>query len=157
VLSALIPDDPGAAALAGFGGKAVSGGERTAAGAEAAPQADFLILSKNKPPVPEFFPPDTIGLYSPWLGELEEGSYYYRNEWETIDHFLLSSGFFDGRDWEFGECEVVNSPPFINSQGHPNSYNPRTGAGLSDHLPLILTLRFTGLGASGGMKPLRRE
>jgi hypothetical protein len=80
---------------------------------------------------------------------LREGSYYYRDEWETIDHFLLSSGFFDGLGWEFGECEVVNTPPFTNARGYPNAYTPRTGAGLSDHLPLMLSLRFAGSEAAG--------
>ena len=138
VTGALIPDDPEAAEVAGFGGTPAS-----------AAQADFLILSNKKPPVPEFFPPDAVGLYSPWMEVLGEGSYYYRDEWETIDHFLLSSGFFDGSGWEFDECGIAESPPFVNARGHPNAYNPRTGAGLSDHLPLILTLRFTGSGASG--------
>ncbi|MDR2160065.1 MAG: endonuclease/exonuclease/phosphatase family protein [Treponema sp.] len=136
-LTALVPDDPEAAGMAGFG--------RTAA-----VQADFLILSKKRPPALEFFSPDSIGLYSPWMEELGEGSYYYRDEWETIDHFLLSSGFFDESGWEFGECRIPASPPFINARGYPNAYNPRTGAGLSDHLPLILTLRFTGSTAAGG-------
>jgi endonuclease/exonuclease/phosphatase family metal-dependent hydrolase len=136
VLSALIPDDPEAAEMAGFGGTA-------------AVQTDFLILSKKRPPVSEFFPPDSISLYSPWMEELGEGSYYYRDEWETIDHFLLSSGFFDGSEWEFGECKIAALSPFVNVRGCPNTYNPRTGAGLSDHLPLILTLRFTGLVAAG--------
>ncbi|MDR1618974.1 MAG: endonuclease/exonuclease/phosphatase family protein [Treponema sp.] len=138
VTGALIPDDPEAAEATGFGKTPTS----TA-------QADFLILSGRKPPVPEFFPPDATGLYSPWTEALGEGSYYYRDEWETIDHFLLSSGFFDGSEWEFDGCRVAESPPFVNARGHPNAYNPQTGAGLSDHLPLILTLRFIETGAPG--------
>jgi endonuclease/exonuclease/phosphatase family metal-dependent hydrolase len=134
--TALVPDDPAAAETA------ESGGTET-------PPAGFLILSKNRPPVPEFFPPDSIGFYSPWMEALREGSYRYRDEWETIDHFLLSSGFFDGSGWEFGACEVVDTPPFTDSQGYPRAYNPRTGAGLSDHLPLMLSLRFTGPEAAG--------
>jgi hypothetical protein len=132
----LIPDDPGAAKMMESNGTK-------------APLAGFLILSKNRPPVPEFFPPDSIGLYSPWMEALREGSYRYRNEWKTIDHFLLSSGFFDGSGWEFDTCEVVNTPPFTNSQGYPDAYSPRTGAGLSDHLPLMLSLCFTGSGTAG--------
>jgi endonuclease/exonuclease/phosphatase family metal-dependent hydrolase len=134
VLSALVPDDPEAAAMAELDGVATR-------------QTGFLILSKNKPPVPEFFPSNNTGFYSPWMDGLRDGSYYYQNEWETIDHFLLSSGFFDGLGWEYDECEVINTPPFVNSRGYPNSYNTRTGTGLSDHLPLMLSLCFTGLGA----------
>ncbi|GHU57014.1 hypothetical protein FACS189442_5900 [Spirochaetia bacterium] len=130
-LSALIPDDPQAAKLAGF----VPGGS-------SAQQTDFLVLSKNKPPVSANFGPDAMALYSPWGNELAGGSYYYKKAWETIDHFLLSAALFDRTGWDFKDCTVINVPPFTNSKGFPASYNPRTGMGLSDHLPLRLTLQM---------------
>jgi hypothetical protein len=68
------------------------------------------------------------------------GSYYYKGEWETIDHFLLSEGLFNGRDWNFAGCLVLNRTPFTTSSGIPNAYVPRSGRGLSDHLPLLLYL-----------------
>jgi endonuclease/exonuclease/phosphatase family metal-dependent hydrolase len=134
VVSALLPDDPRAAELAGFrnGAAARDGGSR----------AGYLILSRQKPPSSRYFPPEAAVLYSPWGNELEAGSYRYKNEWETIDHFLLSGPFFDGRDWEFDGCEALRREPFTTAAGFPNSYNPRTGNGLSDHLPLLLTLKF---------------
>jgi endonuclease/exonuclease/phosphatase family metal-dependent hydrolase len=127
-LSALIPDDPRAAELAGV--KDVSR------------QTDFLILSRNKPPASAYFDSEAVVLYSPWGNELADGSYYYKNAWETIDHFLLNRAFFDEKDWDFDDCAVVNVLPFTNSRGFPDAYVPRTGAGLSDHLPLLLTLKI---------------
>ena len=100
---------------------------------------DCLILSGEKPPRTR--QADAPVLYSPWGRELEDGSYYYKNTWETIDHLLLNDAFFDGRDWDFEGCRVLNTAPFINSAGYPDAYIPWTGRGLSDHLPLVLFLR----------------
>jgi hypothetical protein len=107
-------------------------------------QKDFIILSKNKPPETRYFPAGVVALYSPWAAELQDGSYYYKNEWETIDHFLLSPQLFDGKGWEFEHCTVINYPPFVSARGFPVAYNPRTGSGLSDHLPLLLFLKMRG-------------
>jgi endonuclease/exonuclease/phosphatase family metal-dependent hydrolase len=135
VVSALLPDDPMAAELSGF----PPDGEDT----EDLPKAqkDYLIISRQKPPQAKYFAKEAIALYSPWGNELEMGSYNYQDKWETIDHFLLSEGFFDGKGWDFDACEVLDKEPFINTRGIPRAYNPRTGSGISDHLPLVLTLK----------------
>jgi hypothetical protein len=52
---------------------------------------------------------------------------------------LLSAEWFDESGWDFSGCAVLNESPFTSSAGLPVSYNPRTGYGLSDHLPLVLT------------------
>jgi endonuclease/exonuclease/phosphatase family metal-dependent hydrolase len=127
-LSALLPDDPDAADLARF------------AYAGPSQQRDFLALSGEKPPRAAHFDSSMPAFYSPWGQELRNGSYYYRNEWETIDHFLLSDQFFDEKGWDFSSCRVLVQEPFVNAGGIPNAYNPRTGTGLSDHLPLMLVL-----------------
>ena len=123
-LYALLPDDPGVAELA----------TQLPANEHA-----FLVLSSEKPPrsITENIP----ALYSPW-GKLEGGSYYFRGGWETIDHFLLGDGLFDGEGWDYSDSRVLNIEPFITSSGTPNSYIPRSGRGLSDHLPLLLYLQF---------------
>jgi hypothetical protein len=133
-ICALLPDDPKAARHTGL---------HRDGGAEAASvQKDFLVLSGLKPPRPAYFAEGAAALYSPWGRELKEGSYFYSNNWETIDHFLLGSAFFDGLGWEFEDCETLKTEPFVNAQGTPSLYNPRTGGGLSDHLPLRLSLKF---------------
>jgi endonuclease/exonuclease/phosphatase family metal-dependent hydrolase len=128
-ISALLPDDPRSAALAAVDGNGSF-------------QKDFIVISGQKPPAASNFPQGAIAFYSPWGRELENGSYYYRGCWETIDHFLVSGKFFDNEGWEFESCDIINQTPFVNQNGQPVSYNIRTGSGFSDHLPLLLTLKF---------------
>jgi hypothetical protein len=131
-ISALLPDDPGCAELAESYGAKSGNGSQT--------QMDFFIISEDKPPVAHYFPDDVVAFYSPWTRELKNGSYYYKGNWETIDHFLMTSQLFNKTGWEYENCVVIDYPPFTNSGGHPVAYNPKTGKGLSDHLPLLLTL-----------------
>ena len=145
IITALMPDDPRAAEFSGL--DRIDGGSQQSAAVIAEKQKDFLVLVKSKPPAPRYFPSGAITLYSPWYEELKNenedssGSYYYKNDWETIDHFLLSSRFFDGTGWDYENAQILNFPPFANAKGTPAAYNPRTGSGLSDHLPLLLFLK----------------
>jgi len=123
-ICALLPDDPRCAEL--------TGGRQT----------DFIVISGNMPPAPAHFPNETVVLFSPWLSVLENGSYFYKNDWETIDHFLISSQFFDNAGLEYESALIVNFEPFAKSNGTPFSYNARTGSGFSDHFPLLITLRM---------------
>jgi endonuclease/exonuclease/phosphatase family metal-dependent hydrolase len=134
ILSALLPDDPDAAELAGLTGTDFTG-------------PDFLILSGEKPPEAEYFDLRVPAFYSPWGRELQKGSYHYKNEWETIDHFLLTGALFDQTGWDFDTSLLLDRKPFVNDRGIPDAYQPRTGQGLSDHLPLILVLKNHGGGS----------
>jgi endonuclease/exonuclease/phosphatase family metal-dependent hydrolase len=78
--------------------------------------------------------------WTPWGTVLDGGTYYYRENWESIDHFFLSGAFFDGRSWDYGGVKVLKGAPWTGSNGTPQSFNPQTGNGLSDHVPLRLTL-----------------
>jgi len=104
-------------------------------------QKDFFVISGNKPPLPVHFPQETITLFSPWLCDLENGSYFYKHAWETIDHFLISAHFFNDSGWEYEKVIIANFEPFTNASGIPVSYNVKTGLGMSDHLPLLLTIK----------------
>ncbi|MDR3301605.1 MAG: endonuclease/exonuclease/phosphatase family protein [Spirochaetaceae bacterium] len=139
---ALMPDDPEAASLAGYSPVETDNEDETKTQGLVNVQ-DFLILSTEKPPYSSFFAGARGTFYSPWENELKNGSYYYSGVWETIDHFLLNENFFTEDGWHFKNCYVIDCEPFINSKGEPNRYNPRTGSGLSDHLPLLLTLLKT--------------
>ncbi|MDR0557446.1 MAG: endonuclease/exonuclease/phosphatase family protein [Treponema sp.] len=131
VVTALLPDDPDASALAL---------DRVC--------TDFLVISRKKPPEARYFSEGDgwafapAVFYSPWASELSGGSYNYHDAWETIDHFLLNAPLFDGAGWDFDSCTVIDIEPFINAYGYPASYNPGTGNGLSDHVPLFLTLKL---------------
>ena len=145
---ALLPDTKKAAALAG----------KTSNGSRQALQ-DFLVVSRQKPPRTDSFTGTTAVVFSPWLTMEEDshenrnesssqvinqavpqGSYYYKDDWETIDHFLLNAALFSGQGWNYERFRVLAEPPFTNAEGITQAYNPRTGNGLSDHLPIVLIL-----------------
>jgi hypothetical protein len=88
--------------------------------------------------------PDEPLFWTPWDTELDGGSYYYKGKWESIDHFFLSGAFFDGTAWDYGGIKALTGAPWTGTNGFPQSFNPRTGSGLSDHLPLVLTLNLCG-------------
>jgi len=127
IVCALLPDDPYSAILSNV---------------KSTGQKDFIVVSGNKPPVSSHFPQGTISLFSPWVRELDNGSYFYRYNWETIDNILLSHHFFNGSGWNYERAYVANFEPFANSNGIPVPYNPKTGLGFSDHLPLLIYLKF---------------
>lgn len=139
IICALMPDDIYCANLVKAG--AVSALTGLSNSGITGLQKDFLIISGSNPPTPVHFPDDAIVFFSPWTQELENGSYFYKNNWETIDHFLVSPQFFNGKNWEYERANLANFQPFVNSGGTPFSYNARTGAGLSDHLPLLITVK----------------
>ncbi|GMO45792.1 MAG: endonuclease/exonuclease/phosphatase family protein [Termitinemataceae bacterium] len=138
---ALMPDDPAAAVLSGFAApdKDEEDGEDIVISHKT---QDFLIVSGEKPPVSSFFADGEGVFYSPWGNEIQNGSYYYKQEWETIDHVLLAPSLFNDMGWEYETAFVMDSEPFVNSKGEPDIYNALTGSGLSDHLPIVLKLRL---------------
>jgi endonuclease/exonuclease/phosphatase family metal-dependent hydrolase len=135
LLCALLPDSPEAAKLTGYSNESTDDGALKPQGAQ-----DFFILSTEKPPQSAFFSGAEGIFYTPWGTELEKGSYYYSGSWETIDHLLLNKAFFDSNGWEFKDAAVIDGEPFVNTKDEPDQYNTRSGYGLSDHLPLLLTL-----------------
>ncbi|MDR2701318.1 MAG: endonuclease/exonuclease/phosphatase family protein [Spirochaetaceae bacterium] len=137
-ICALLPDTGEAAELAAaFSGSLTPGGLQRS---ELSPGLqDFLIVSGQKPPEAVHF--NGAAVYSPWLDYPGgKGSYHYKDDWETIDHFLLNSALFDEQGWEYENFNVFSDPPFTRASGIPYPYNPKTGNGLSDHLPIVLTL-----------------
>ncbi|MFW5743111.1 MAG: endonuclease/exonuclease/phosphatase family protein [Spirochaetota bacterium] len=63
------------------------------------------------------------------------GTYWYRGEWERLDHaFLLAPDEYDGR------IEVGSWGALLNPDGTPARYDSRRGRGYSDHLPILVTL-----------------
>jgi len=139
-MRSLMPDNPQAAEFAL--GYTFSGDNPGASVSTCEFQQDFIVISHNKPPQVQYFPDGVLALYSPWTVEKEGGSFFFRNAWETIDHFLLSAHLFDGIGWEFYDSRVIDVSPFVTAEGLPNAYNPRTGRGISDHLPLMLFLKM---------------
>lgn len=106
----------GTAAAAAAGEAAAGGGARAPAGAESAPPL----------------------LFSPWLLFPGKGSYFYKEQWETLDHFLLTEDFFDGLFPDFNRFEVINAPFLLTRSGSPKKWITRSRSGYSDHLPLLI-------------------
>ena len=98
-----------------------------------------LVVDGTAPPNAEKVKPG-VPVYTPWPSSSWRGSYAYRGRWETIDHILANANLFDGGGWEYAAFRVADGRPMTNDAGFPSSYNPRTGVGLSDHLPLAVEL-----------------
>lgn len=81
-----------------------------------------------------------IGLYSPWIlsdgASTEQGSYYYNDEWNHIDHFF-SAGKASIRSFS-----VETNGPWAGGDGIPDGYKIYTGGGYSDHLPVSCIVNF---------------
>ena len=83
---------------------------------------------------------ESLILLSPWLMEPRPhiGSYAYRSEWETIDHFLLSPALCDNGGLEFEQFEIIQSEQLLTEDGFPKRWISQLESGYSDHLPLLL-------------------
>lgn len=130
-IHALMPDTEAAAALVAY--EAEENPSITA--------LEFFVLSQEQPPCSKQFPNSCV-LYSPWYASTYAGSYVYKDQWERIDHLLLSPALFDASGWEFLHFSVIDDARLLNSNGYPASYNPRTEYGVSDHLPLWIDLAY---------------
>jgi endonuclease/exonuclease/phosphatase family metal-dependent hydrolase len=78
-------------------------------------------------------------LWSPWP-ESGGWSYAYGEKRERIDGFLLSPGLLDGEGLSYEAFAPLAEPFLLGPDGLPRAYEPRTGSGHSDHLPLVLRL-----------------
>jgi hypothetical protein len=98
--------------------------------------------------------PTQIGLskaklivYDPWLEQRVKdiGSYSFNKKWYGYDHLLLSSGMFDksGLTYVPGSFTPVRFSFLLDPvSGFPLSFNRVKRTGYSDHLPVIIKLKF---------------
>ncbi len=89
---------------------------------------------------------DGVALWSPWF-ETDGYSFRYRGEDERIDHALLAPGLLDAEGLAFRRFRVVAADFLVDDEGTPLAYDPRTRAGYSDHLPIVVELELRGAGA----------
>lgn len=83
-------------------------------------------------------------LYSIW-NELppEKGSYFYKSEWQKIDHIFVNEAVIDPkRKPNLIRCELPSYDFMVNRNGKPRSFSTKTFTGISDHLPLLIELEF---------------
>lgn len=95
----------------------------------------FDILGKGDSESPW---PDWIARCSSGQVSGPEGSYRFNGAWEVIDHFFYPPERLSG--YRVRDFQVMGSPPLTDENQNPARYEVFSGAGYSDHLPLILTL-----------------
>lgn len=70
-----------------------------------------------------------------------EGTLRYRGTWELIDHFLVSDVFKKCRMKIFSpEFLLEDEDKYLGKKPYRTYYGPRYNGGVSDHLPILLTL-----------------
>lgn len=81
-----------------------------------------------------------LRIASQWIGYndliRDEGSYYYENQWEKIDHIFHSEAL------EVIDFRTIKSTITANEDGFPYRYSMVTKKGSSDHLPLFCVLEL---------------
>lgn len=86
-----------------------------------------------------------LSFYSPYLDELWEtevgGSCNWDGKWHRYDQILGNSKLFDGSGWEYESFSIQNLPSLRTSDGRPLAWNLKTLQGISDHFPVLMTLR----------------
>ena len=83
---------------------------------------------------------NNIEVFSPWILENGSfalpGSYWYKNNWERIDHFFASGKIL------LSDFCAENTGKWADSEGRPLRYQQWNGRGYSDHLPITCVVRF---------------
>jgi endonuclease/exonuclease/phosphatase family metal-dependent hydrolase len=84
---------------------------------------------------------------SAYIAAEKKGTFLYENEWELIDHIIISAGLLDeaGYQWKDGSTErivrpeLMYQPPYPNAVARPSTSYTRNSFhknGYSDHLAL---------------------
>lgn len=97
---------------------------------------------------------DLLGKYvkSDWIVAHEKGyegsqgtSYYPKDKsWSFLDMLLLSKNFEDGKSWEWNPKSYVianKAAGQVSAEGFPETFDPATGQGMSDHLPVYVEIQ----------------
>ena len=81
--------------------------------------------------------------YCPYLDgqNTATGSYVYGGVWHQYDQILASYRLFDGVGWEFESFRVCDLPSLVGGDGRPKAWNVQLLDGVSDHLPVLMTLK----------------
>ncbi|MBN2617578.1 MAG: hypothetical protein JXR64_04625, partial [Spirochaetales bacterium] len=78
--------------------------------------------------------------YTPWPYSGFEGSYLYKDNWETIDNFFLNRNLFDDSKFSYSSFRVDNRDLLFDSGSNICKWRNDLEFGYSDHLPIILEI-----------------
>ncbi len=85
--------------------------------------------------------PEYLARLSDGMEQGPSGSYYYDGKWETIDRVFLSSDPGGRTGYRNARFTVLSEAPLTGSSGLPARFELYSGAGYSDHLPLLLQMQ----------------
>ena len=87
-------------------------------------------------------------LYAPLLDEetvqKAAGTYFFDGSWLIYDSILSTEDSVDGIGFELCAIEIISRFEMLDILGRPLAFDPSTGNGFSDHLPVVATFRKTG-------------
>lgn len=69
------------------------------------------------------------------------GTYFYKGEWSSIDQIMGNSYLFDESGLEFSNFDIVNDGMLLTSSGIPYRWEVKGLCGISDHLPIVMTIK----------------
>ncbi len=83
--------------------------------------------------------------YTPYLDPQYEflsppGSCCWTGQWYRYDQILGNGYLFDGLGWEYTAFSICVLPLLVKSDGTPNNWDLGIKNGVSDHLPVLMTL-----------------
>lgn len=83
--------------------------------------------------------------YCPYLDQAwtssVSGSCNWDGQWHRYDQILCNNKLFDGMGWEYESFTIQNLPSLCSSDGRPYAWNLNTLQGVSDHFPVLMTLK----------------
>ncbi len=84
-------------------------------------------------------------LYAPLLDDETEpgapGTFFFDGSWLLYDSIMTTVDSVDGRGFEHDSTRIVSRFEMLDLLGRPLAFDPSTGNGFSDHLPVIATFR----------------
>jgi endonuclease/exonuclease/phosphatase family metal-dependent hydrolase len=87
----------------------------------------------------------SLMMYSPLFDDEVKksmrGTYFYNGEWSSIDQIMGNAFLVDGADLEFNSFNIVNNDMLLTSSGIPYRWEIKGLCGISDHLPVVMTLK----------------
>ena len=84
-------------------------------------------------------------MYAPLLDEdisfSVPGTYFYEDSWHIYDSIIMGKDAIDGNGLELASVTIVSAFGMLDKLSRPLRFDPTTGRGFSDHLPVVSTFR----------------